>query len=266
MLITNTLAFQFGFLSRAWIGLALSFLFGTLVFVVAGGILTKAVFYVLNSLVIFCVAQGTNVVGESKANAPTAAFSIVAPAFAETQPRVWVLADGAQTPERSRTNRLILPLPGDRGASAERCAAAGDRQPHQSPADDRRPAAAAHRSAQPARRPVSFSRPGSSDRRGKRSRLLPASASRRDWRMLAAAVETLAAMHHGRRTMRQSAGVKEALLRFYERNAANDQASFPEIVSKEDAVPSSAARPGVVCRAEGGEGGLWPGRLSHRSR
>ena len=36
--------------------------------------------------------------------------------------------------------------------------------------------------------------------------------------------------------MRESAGVKEALLRFYERNAANDQASFPEIVSKEEAV------------------------------
>jgi hypothetical protein len=96
MLITNTLAFQFGFISRAWIGLALSFLFGTLVFVATGGILTKAVFYILNSLVIFCVAQGTNVVGENKPGPQTAAFSIVAPAFAEGQPRVWKVVDTAQ--------------------------------------------------------------------------------------------------------------------------------------------------------------------------
>jgi ketosteroid isomerase-like protein len=45
-------------------------------------------------------------------------------------------------------------------------------------------------------------------------------------------------------TMRESKGVKEALLRFYERNSANDQASFPLVVSREEAVliVGSAAR------------------------
>jgi hypothetical protein len=59
MMITNALALNFD-LSRAWTGLVLSFIFGILVLVSAKGLLAKLAFYILNSLVIFCVALGAN--------------------------------------------------------------------------------------------------------------------------------------------------------------------------------------------------------------
>jgi hypothetical protein len=65
MLITNTISFQFGLSDRwpAFIGLIISFLFGTLV--MAKGSLSgweRAVYYVLNSVIIFAVAVGTNTI------------------------------------------------------------------------------------------------------------------------------------------------------------------------------------------------------------
>jgi hypothetical protein len=62
MMITNALATNFN-MPRAWLGLVLSFVFGLLVLVAAKGLVQKAVFYVLNSLVIFCVAVGANGIG-----------------------------------------------------------------------------------------------------------------------------------------------------------------------------------------------------------
>lgn len=62
MMITNALAVNFE-MERAWTGLALSFVFGLLVLVAAKSLIEKAVYYVLNSLVIFCVAAGANGIG-----------------------------------------------------------------------------------------------------------------------------------------------------------------------------------------------------------
>jgi hypothetical protein len=62
MMIANALAVNFN-APRAWAGLLLSFLFGLLVLVSAKSLLQKSVFYVLNSLVIFCVALGANGLG-----------------------------------------------------------------------------------------------------------------------------------------------------------------------------------------------------------
>jgi len=59
MMITNALAQSFE-LPRAYTGLALSFTIGLLVLVAAKTLIAKLVFYVLNSLVIFCVAAGAS--------------------------------------------------------------------------------------------------------------------------------------------------------------------------------------------------------------
>ena len=63
MMITNTLRFQFGLEPKVTC-LVLSFALGTLVFIAEGTSLPKkAVYYVLNSLLIFSLATGVNTVG-----------------------------------------------------------------------------------------------------------------------------------------------------------------------------------------------------------
>jgi hypothetical protein len=75
MMITNALALNFD-THRALTGLLLSFLFGAVVFVAARSIWQKGLFYVINSLIIFCVALGTNAVGVTRSvSLSTAAFA-----------------------------------------------------------------------------------------------------------------------------------------------------------------------------------------------
>ena len=62
MMITNALTLNFA-MPRAWVGISLSFIFGLLVLVSTRSMLRKSVFYVLNSLVISCVAAGANGIG-----------------------------------------------------------------------------------------------------------------------------------------------------------------------------------------------------------
>ena len=64
MLIANALWVSFALPPR-WTSLVLSFLVGLLVFVAKGGVPVwqRAVYYVLNSLIIFSVSIGTNYVG-----------------------------------------------------------------------------------------------------------------------------------------------------------------------------------------------------------
>jgi hypothetical protein len=81
MMITNALAVNFH-APRPWIGLLLSFVFGLLVLVSSKTLLQKSVFYILNSLVIFCVAVGANGLGEN--HPPSLSFLEVGPAFAQS--------------------------------------------------------------------------------------------------------------------------------------------------------------------------------------
>jgi hypothetical protein len=84
MMITNALATNFD-MPRAWLGLGLSFVFGLLVLVSTKALLLKALFYVLNSLVIFCVAVGANGLGTG--GAPVQGHTLlfgIAPAYAQT--------------------------------------------------------------------------------------------------------------------------------------------------------------------------------------
>jgi len=89
MLMTNSLTSQFGLLPN-YTGLALSFLFGLLVFQTTVQLPWPklAAYYVVNSLIIFSVAIGTNHAGVETArvaNRPTAAKE-VAPKAADWAP------------------------------------------------------------------------------------------------------------------------------------------------------------------------------------
>jgi hypothetical protein len=63
MVITNTLCQQFALLPPNWTGLLVSFMFGAVVFGYAAGLLTRLMYFVINSLIIFVVAHGSNAIG-----------------------------------------------------------------------------------------------------------------------------------------------------------------------------------------------------------
>lgn len=62
LMITNTLGSSFG-APLAWTALAISALFGLVVLVTNAPIWQRSVFWILNSLIIFCVAMGSNTTG-----------------------------------------------------------------------------------------------------------------------------------------------------------------------------------------------------------
>ena len=84
MTITNTLCQQFAALHLGVTGLVVSFLFGAVVFGYGASIAARLVYYVINSLVIFTVAMGSNAIGqkasEQLANQPMSQVSAVATA------------------------------------------------------------------------------------------------------------------------------------------------------------------------------------------
>jgi len=63
MTITNTLCQQFNELHLGATGLIVSFLFGAVVFGYGASLAARLVYYVINSLVIFTVAIGSNAIG-----------------------------------------------------------------------------------------------------------------------------------------------------------------------------------------------------------
>jgi hypothetical protein len=105
--ITNALAFQFGLDAPqpAAIALVLSFLFGLCVFVSAKSNIrrgVKALFWVINSLVIFTVAAGSNSIGTAAslanaASAPRSVVELLVPS-AHAQTVGWCCIDGSVKP------------------------------------------------------------------------------------------------------------------------------------------------------------------------
>ena len=63
MVITNTLCQQFAQLPLNYTGLAVSFMFGAVVFGYGASIMTRVAYFVINSLIIFVVANGSNAIG-----------------------------------------------------------------------------------------------------------------------------------------------------------------------------------------------------------
>jgi hypothetical protein len=101
--ITNALAFQFGLIAPgpALIALTLSFLFGLCVFVSSrkSARAVKLLFWVINSLVIFTVAAGSNALGMAVPTAPPKQLAsraiemLAAPAHA--QEMKWCCVNGS---------------------------------------------------------------------------------------------------------------------------------------------------------------------------
>ena len=81
MLIANALWVAFSLPPR-WTSLVLSFVLGLLVFAAKGGVPAwqRAVYYLLNSLIIFAVSIGTNYVGVGVTHPPAQQNKVAAPA------------------------------------------------------------------------------------------------------------------------------------------------------------------------------------------
>jgi hypothetical protein len=134
MMITNALALNFE-THRALTGLAVSFLFGAMVFVAARSFWQKTLYYVLNSLIIFCVALGANAVGVTK----VASFSVISSAFAQEtkveggDSRVQVLKDALvqeqklqELKRRGADGELIRKLEADQDNRLQTISKSGD--------------------------------------------------------------------------------------------------------------------------------------------
>ena len=94
MMITNALCALF-VIPVALTGLAVSALFGTLVIASTGSWLQKGVYYVLNSLIIFCVAMGSGNLAnqiERRPDTNVSAVSLFSSAHAQA-----VISDGTRT-------------------------------------------------------------------------------------------------------------------------------------------------------------------------
>lgn len=89
MVITNTLVSQFGGLPGNWTALVVSFLFGALTFLYTAAMLPRLLYFVVNSLIIFVMANGSNTIGATatrRADVPDPAYqvaSVVSPAIAD---------------------------------------------------------------------------------------------------------------------------------------------------------------------------------------
>ena len=86
MMITNVLCALFA-IPVALTGLAVSALFGTLVVVSAGSLFRKSIYYVSNSLIIFCVAMGSGNIAHEIEQQPVSAnlsLSYTSSAHAQT--------------------------------------------------------------------------------------------------------------------------------------------------------------------------------------
>jgi hypothetical protein len=71
MLITNALATNFMWIGHAITALLLSFIFGVTAIVKANELWQKIIFYIINSLIIFSVATGSNQIGGNVASSAT---------------------------------------------------------------------------------------------------------------------------------------------------------------------------------------------------
>ncbi len=84
MVITNVLTSQFDGLPANWTALILSFVFGALTFVYSAKIIARAAYFIINSLIIFVMAHGSNGIGVAVTHtadaAPAAIHAVSAPA------------------------------------------------------------------------------------------------------------------------------------------------------------------------------------------
>lgn len=68
MVITSVLTSEFAQMPENWTALIVSFLFGALTFFYAAQLLPRIIYFIINSLIIFVMAHGTNSIGLSVTN------------------------------------------------------------------------------------------------------------------------------------------------------------------------------------------------------
>jgi SPOR domain len=90
MVITNALANNFSFVSHAYLGIFLSFVFGLTAIINSNSVVQKLIYYVINSLIIFSVATGSNTIGTQ-----TQGVSVLPPAHAFTPATMPTMGLGA---------------------------------------------------------------------------------------------------------------------------------------------------------------------------
>jgi hypothetical protein len=85
-IITNALANNFHFIGHAYLAILLSFAFGLTAIINSNSVVQKFIYYVLNSLIIFSVATGSNAIGtQAQAiGAKTDTGSLLSTAYALT--------------------------------------------------------------------------------------------------------------------------------------------------------------------------------------
>jgi hypothetical protein len=104
MVIANTLCQQFAQLPLNYTGLAVSFMFGAVVFGYGASLVSRMVYFLINSLIIFVVANGSNAIGvriSGPDNVKTASLAIEQPAGGKTGSFALATADTA--PAKSDT-------------------------------------------------------------------------------------------------------------------------------------------------------------------
>lgn len=82
MVITNTLCSQFDSLAPNYTALAVSFLFGAIVFRYGSVLAARVLYFIVNSLIIFVVAHGSNTIGariEERIDKPAKTAALVTP-------------------------------------------------------------------------------------------------------------------------------------------------------------------------------------------
>lgn len=82
MVITNTLCSQFDTLAPNYTALAVSFLFGAVVFHYGSALAARVLYFIVNSLIIFVVAHGSNTIGariEERIDKPAKTAALVTP-------------------------------------------------------------------------------------------------------------------------------------------------------------------------------------------
>jgi hypothetical protein len=105
MVITNTLCQQFAELPLNFTGLAVSFLFGAVVFGYGASLPARAMYYAINSLIIFVVAVGSNAVGTGIDKRINQETNLAALDSTATRPGTFALASADSKDSRQRTQQ-----------------------------------------------------------------------------------------------------------------------------------------------------------------
>lgn len=106
MVITNTLCQQFTQLPLNFTGLAVSFLFGAIVFGYGASLPLRLMYYAINSLIIFVVAVGSNAVGVGIDKHLDEQSNIAMVGSIDDGPAIFLLVASTNRPDQQQTRQV----------------------------------------------------------------------------------------------------------------------------------------------------------------